>query len=314
MKSVVAALALVAIGAGRPVQPAAFARVAVAIVDVHADSSAKSPSIGQARYGTALPIRDVTAEWCHVWAMLGSVRIDGYVPSADVARVTDAGTAGMTIEPMPVDVRPRNAGAGISVAVDAPGIKTIWLDPAPTRVVPIGGALPTLETLAGSPALGDALAGSTPLASVDAPTTWVWLVPARPEPAAVPGDRPEFTAIFNDVPGLPIDDFAPVVVRLITGTDDWRVVSAIGGRADAPVRDESDWVIATGLRQSVVPGVQPQLGARGYVTLRPSGRLPPGDYAVVLRPFYAKPYVPRRIFGRTGEGAAFASVWTFRVK
>jgi hypothetical protein len=86
-----------------------------------------------------------------------------------------------------------------------------------------------------------------------------------------------------------------------------------GGRAEARTRDTSDWVIARDLNQDVVPSVLDGSGP-GIVQLRPRATLTPGDYAIVLRPVFARGYSGRELLGDQGAGVVFNAAWVFRIK
>ena len=52
----------------------------------------------------------------------------------------------------------------------------------------------------------------------------------------------------------------------------------------------------------------------GIVQLRPTASLTPGDYAIVLRPAFARGYSGRELLSDEGAGAVFNAAWKFKIK
>jgi hypothetical protein len=88
---------------------------------------------------------------------------------------------------------------------------------------------------------------------------------------------------------------------------------ALPGRADLRTSGKEDWRILPNLIQSTAPATV--VGkAEGMMDLVVRSALMPGDYAVVLRPVYARLFVGRFVIGGIEDGAPFAAAWRFRIK
>ena len=77
--------------------------------------------------------------------------------------------------------------------------------------------------------------------------------------------------------------------------------------------DQADWVILRQLKQEVVQTALDGSGP-GLVQVRPTAALTPGEYAIVLRPAYARGYSGREILNDAGAGSVFSVAWTFTIK
>lgn len=300
-------------------------RVATARVDVRAEARAASAAIGDVHYGEVLPLLGVEAGWDHVTVFVGPSRVDGYVPAE--AMVTAPASAAIDA-PLRIEssvIAKAEAPAGVSVALDAGG-KTTWIATVAARAVPVvdeAGSpgspgnprnLDQLSSSADLPMMTAALEGATPMpAEPSTVVTWTWLLPA----SAIVGStsrQPVLTVIYTDMQDLSSGDVMPVLVRLMPIGSGWRLVATAQGRADEPVREEADWSMARTLAE--VAGAQAE-GGGGLMKIRLTRALPPGDYAVILRPLTPRALAGERVFAgsalATGEAILFASAWPFHV-
>lgn len=203
--------------------------------------------------------------------------------------------------------------SNIAVAVDVPG-RTVWLSPVVTRAVPVPETFASPAEMAASSNLAKALAGDTALpAEGSTSVTWAWTISKTASAAAtkLSTSQPTFLAIYHDIPGLQATAFAPAIVRVVPSTTAG-VVSIAPGRADAAGRNVADWMIARDLKYDVV-ATTPLGGNVGMIKVRPTARLTPGLYALVLKPMYLMGYSGARVFGDDGIGLAFGEVWLFSV-
>lgn len=279
------------------------ARVVVARADARLEANDTSQIVFRIGYGQILDVRGTAGDYLQVIERTpsrGQMRITGYVPRADIS--PDA-------EP-----KPSSKVEGIAISVDVPG-KSYWLTASPTRAVPVSGALESIGALAGGRLVGTALAGATPMPADRSETvSWVWLAAQGAASTVVEGTRPEIMALFNHATNMSIDEMVPALVRLVpAGDSGWSALTVARGRADAPLRTDADWLIAKALQQDTV-AVATKAGGSGIITIRPTVALTPGEYAVVLRPFYGKKFAGDVIFARDGDGLAFSTAWRITIK
>jgi hypothetical protein len=314
-RAVLVLLAVLAWGLQTP--PAV--RVATARVDVRAEARASATAIGDVHYGEVLPLLGAEAGWDHVTVFVGTSRVDGYVPAAAMmpAPVSAAIDAPLRIESTPVAVAGASA-AGVSVALDAGG-KTTWVAAVALRAVPVVAALNeggSLEEWSSSalPLMSAALDGATPMPADPATVvTWTWLMPTSAI-AVSTSSRPALTVIYTDALGLSPSDVTPALVRMMPIGREWRLMATARGRADEPVREAADWSVSRTLAE--VAGARSE-GGGGLVKILLARALPPGDYAVILRPLTSRAVAGERVFTgssiATGLGIAFGLVWPFHV-
>jgi len=315
-RAILVALACVTLGTQTP--PAM--RVAVARVDVRAEARESSPAIGDVHYGEVLPLLGAEGGWDHVTVFVGPSRVDGYVPAAVMvpAPASAAINAPLRVESTITAVAGVSA-AGVSVALDAGG-KTTWVRAVATRAVPVleeaasAGNLDQLSSSASLPLITAALDGATRMpVDPSAVVTWTWLLPASAI-AVSSSAQPVVTVIYTDLLGLSSADVTPVLVRIMPVGPAWRLIAIARGRADEPDREETDWSVARTLAE--VAGGQAE-GAAGLMKIRLARALPPGDYAVILRPATSRSLAGERVFAGSalaaGEGIIFGAAWPFHV-
>lgn len=300
-----------------PQTTATSVRVVTARVHVQAEANSASLPLGAVRYGQVLPLLGSADGWDHVTVFVGKVRVDGFVVSTavvpapasapvDATLIREVGVtlAGAKVAP----------GDGVAVAVDAAG-KTRWLQPITTRAVPIDGA--AIGTAASGAAMGAALAGETPMpADPAAVVSWAWFAPSAAIVDA--GSRsPVISVMYANASALAVDRTQPVLVRLPSATDEWRLVASARGRADEPFRETADWSLASTLVESHVAAARAE-GGNGLMKIRLAGALAPGDYGVVLRDPGAEPLAGARLFSGSALAARdlilYGTVWAFRVR
>jgi hypothetical protein len=302
-------------------------RVATARVDVRAEARETSTAIGDVHYGEVLPLLGVEAGWDHVTVFVGPSRVDGYVRAEALATAPASAAidAPLRIESSVILKAP--APAGVSVALDGGG-KTTWIATVAARAVPVleeagrlgagspggPGGLDQLSSSADLPMMTAALDGATPMpADSSTIVTWAWLLPASAVVAST-SRQPVLTVIYTDMQDLSSADVSPVLVRLMPIGTGWRLVATARGRADEPVRDEADWSVTRTLEPVV--GAQAE-GGGGLMKIRLTRALPPGDYAVILRPLTSQALAGERVFAgsalATGESIVFGTAWPFHV-
>jgi len=273
---------------------------------VRESASDRGTVLTQVTYGTALEVRAVDGDWYKVVVAVGAMRVEGYL-SKRVAEPVSASGPGAAAAPPAVPLKV----PGIAMAVDAGG-KTTWLSAVATRVVPIAAAFNALADVPAA-ALASALAGASDLpAEASADVTWVWAVPRGSAPV-LPAGRPSFFASYRDAPGVNVADLTAAVVRLVPAGNGWSLVGLTRRPADAANSVDADWTISREIKDEAVKTTV-RTTASGVMDVRLGAALAPGDYALVLRPFFPRKYAGRDVLGADGIGLVFSYVWPFTVK
>jgi len=282
-------------------------RVTVARANVRESASESATVLTQVRYGDVLEVRGEEGDWYKVAAPVGAMRIEGYL-SKRVAAVVSGNSANANAgAPAPVPIKV----PGIAMAADAGG-KTTWLQAVATRVVPMPGAVNALADVTAD-GLAAALAGRTALPSgTSAEVSWLWVAPRAASPVLA-ARAPTFFASYRDAAGVTTADLTPAIVRLPRAGSDWSLVGMTRRPADAANSADADWTISAELRDERVKTTVRATGA-SVMDVRLSAPLAPGDYALVLRPAFARKYAGRDVLGTDGIGLVFSYVWPFTIR
>ncbi len=143
--------------------------------------------------------------------------------------------------------------------------------------------------------------------------TFVWGVPGRSSPTALATNAPKFEVVYEGMAGVKAEEFAPVLLRVVPAKDEWRLVGATKGKEDALRSYKADWELYSSFVEEKIPATLNQ-SASGRFELAPAAPLPPGEYALVLRPIAKnKKFSGTDLTNNQGEGMLFNSVWTFSV-
>ena len=148
-----------------------------------------------------------------------------------------------------------------------------------------------------------------------ATVTYVWVMdPAQLKGArAVSSATPAFTVRYRDAPGLNPDDVSPAIVHVIGSAAGPRVIGATRGRVDQATRAQADWDLERELKHDVIAS-KVEIASRGIARISPVAALPPGDYALVMRPTGNKKFAGASVLNEAEEGRVFGLVWAFVVK
>lgn len=286
---------------------AAMVRVTSARANVRAEANEKSPVLTQVTAGTLLQLVATEGDWFRVQVPVSGVRVEAYISRKVSTLVSGAASSTSAARPAPADKLPEIRD-GMSVVVQSAAVPS-WLTPRPTRVVRLVETRDSVATLA-------ALMPSTepPLSSSGSTrVTYVWILEGRTAGRVLEDRRPVFAVVFKDIPGVSPDDVAPALVRLAATAWGVRVAAAARGRADQASRAEADWDVAREIRQDVIR-VEATEAGRGALRLQPVDNLPPGDYAVVLRPNGRKRLAGTVVLSPEGEGRLFGVAFEFAIK
>jgi hypothetical protein len=185
------------------------------------------------------------------------------------------------------------------------------LAPMMTRVMQIAERVDSARAAALAMPVGQsALLPLSPSATV----TYVWAI----DLAKVTGLRtvsgaPAFSVRYRDAPGVSPEDVSPAIVQLIGSAAGPRVMSALRGRLDQATRRQADWDLNRDLKQDVVASTV-ELTARGVAKITPNAPLPPGQYAIVMRPTGNKKFAGASVLSDAEEGRLFGTAWIFLAK
>lgn len=144
--------------------------------------------------------------------------------------------------------------------------------------------------------------------------TFVWGVAGRSAATVVSTPTPKFEVIYEGTPGVKLEEFAPVLVRVVPAKDEWRLVGAAKGKEDALQSYKADWDLYGGYVEERVP-VRVNQTAPGRAEVEPELPLVPGEYALVLRPLAKKKkYAGAAVATGAGDAALVNLVWGFSVR
>jgi hypothetical protein len=241
---------------------------------------------------------------------LGGVRVEAYVAKAVAALATAEEAAAAAADAL----RPPPPGEGVSVGLDLLGGRTIWVPAVATRPVAVAGGFRSTAEAASNATLEAAVLGTVPPppATPDE-VTWVWVTGTEDDPPSIAQQRPNFFVSYGNVRGLNPGNFAPEVVRLLPVGSVAYLVSMATGRADARTSAQVDWRISRVLTQDELR-ISLEGSGPGLMMVRVRSTLPPGRYAVVLRPSTARNYSGAQILSWEGPGLAFSAAWPFVVQ
>ncbi len=143
--------------------------------------------------------------------------------------------------------------------------------------------------------------------------TYVWGVVGRTSSTVLPTSTLKFEMAYDAVAGVNAQEYAPVLVKLVPAKNDFRLVGAAKGKEDASQSATPDWELYSSFVEEKIPATLKQ-SAPGRCELAPAAPLPPGEYALVLRPVARnKKFSGTDLSNNQGEGMLFNSVWTFSV-
>ena len=141
---------------------------------------------------------------------------------------------------------------------------------------------------------------------------YVWVLDAATAPTAIEERRPVFLVDFKKTAGVHPDDLLPALVRLAPAPSGRRVVGMVRGRADEIARTTAEWDVMRDFRQETVKA-EVKIVEPGAARITPAADLPPGEYAVVIRP-PRKRLIGAVVLSEAGEGRLFRTAWSFVIR
>jgi hypothetical protein len=143
--------------------------------------------------------------------------------------------------------------------------------------------------------------------------TEVWALPGSRSETQIHNAQPSFEVHCDNIPGINPDDYKPVLLKLETTPNNFRLVGATEVKQDAVQSPASEYPMYSTFVEESGPSQFTKLASGSY-QLQASSALPPGEYAVVLRPVSKdKKFTGNSILQNTGDGLVFNSVWSFSV-
>ena len=144
--------------------------------------------------------------------------------------------------------------------------------------------------------------------------TDVWAVPGPKSETMIHNAQPAFEVHYDNIPGINADEYEPVLLKLESTTNNFRLVGATEAKQDALQSSTADWGIYSSFVEERIPA-QATKAASGSYQLQAGSALPPGEYAVALRPINKeKKFSGTSMTQNTGDGLFFNSVWSFEVQ
>jgi hypothetical protein len=170
-----------------------------------------------------------------------------------------------------------------------------------------------------NPILGPAMMATTLLAkhkanSNSSNVTDVWTIPGPKSDTITRNSQPAFEVSFDGIPGITVDDYEPVLIRLQPSPSNFRLVGATPVQGSEMQGSTADWDMYASFLEQRVPSQATKV-ASGRYQMQASGGLTPGEYGLVLRPVNkAKKFSGNNVAQNVGDGLVFNCVWSFEVQ
>jgi hypothetical protein len=145
--------------------------------------------------------------------------------------------------------------------------------------------------------------------------TYVWALSGGSSQANSGGNSPTFEVNYAGIPGVNVDQFEPVIVKLAdTPQANYRLVGATEAATTAEQSAQQDWPIYSSFTEDRIASKVQKLGS-GHAQITPSASLGAGEYAIALRPVdKSKKFSGEDVGKNQGEGLLFNYAWPFSVK
>jgi hypothetical protein len=170
-----------------------------------------------------------------------------------------------------------------------------------------------------NPIIGPAMIATTLLAkrkanSNSSNVTDVWAIPGQKSDTFTHNSQPAFEVSFDGIPGITVDDYEPVLIRLQPSPSNFRLVGATPVKGSEMQSSTADWDMYASFVEQSVPSQATKV-ASGRYQVQVSGGLTPGEYGLVLRPLNkAKKFSGSSVARNVGDGLVFNCVWSFEVQ
>jgi len=143
--------------------------------------------------------------------------------------------------------------------------------------------------------------------------TEVWAIAGQKAETTAASDSPSFEINFANISGVNADEYEPVLIKLTTSPQNFRLVGATEAKQDVFESQASDWQVYSSFVEDRV-AAQAKKVAAGQYQLSPNAALAAGEYGVALRPLNkGKKFSAASVQQNSGDGMLFNSVWAFSV-
>jgi hypothetical protein len=171
--------------------------------------------------------------------------------------------------------------------------------------------------MAANPILGPAMIGMSLFAkhkAASTPVTDVWAIPGQKSETVVHNKQATFDVQFDAIPGINVDEYEPILIRLQTSQANSRLVGATTATPREMQSSSADWNLYASFMEQRVPAQATKVGP-GHYWLQPSSGLGQGEYGIVLRPINKqKKFSGSNVGQNIGDGLVFNCVWSFGVQ
>jgi hypothetical protein len=170
-----------------------------------------------------------------------------------------------------------------------------------------------------NPIIGPAMIATTLLAkhkanSNSSNVTDVWAIPGPKSDTFTHNSQPAFEVSFDGIPGITVEDYEPVLIRLQPSPSNFRLVGAAPVKGSEMQSSTADWDMYASFVEQRVPSQATKV-APGRYQLQANDGLSPGEYGLVLRPVNkAKKFSGNNVAQNVGDGLVFNCVWSFEVQ
>ncbi|HXW55990.1 MAG TPA: hypothetical protein VEJ67_09595 [Candidatus Cybelea sp.] len=280
------------IGAARKQKAANDAAAAAA-----AEAAAKEAAAKEAAAKAALP--PVAAGQPSVLMLQGDQK---QVLPADRTQIAQTKTKASTLGSLASDGTLMQAMTGVAQGVATAGM----MKP---------GSMMGSGAMMAMPMVGPAMMAGKMFSSHHKPSiTDVWAIGGQKSQTVIHNNQPAFEVHCDGIPGVNADEYEPVLVKLESTSNNFRLVGATEARQDALQTSAADWGMYSSFVEERVESQATKAGSGSY-KLQPSAALAAGEYAVVLRPINKdKKFSGNSVAQNTGDGLMFNSVWSFEVQ
>lgn len=172
-----------------------------------------------------------------------------------------------------------------------------------------GGLAGTAVSQAGG-ILGQIVGGGSK--NTNETVTYVWALEGETATITLPTEPTVIEVSMDRVLNVTADDYAPIIVQLAITEQKKRLIGATEGKTASATAMKPDWELYQNFVEEVVARDSRKTGAGKWEI---TASLPPGSYAVVLRPVSkSKKYSGREIVNNLRDGLVFNSTWAFDVQ
>ncbi len=218
----------------------------------------------------------------------------------DHTQMVQTKTKASTLGALAADGRLSQAMSGVTQSVAAAGVMK-------------GSSKLASTAMMANPILSGAMTAGSLFAHHKQTVTEVWAVLGPRSATVIHNAQPVFEVHCGNIPGINPDDYQPVLLKLEPTPDNYRLAGATQVKTDALQSSAADWAMYSSFVEELAPGQATKI-ATGSYQLQVGSPLPPGEYAVALRPTNKdKKFSGSSVSQNTGDGLIFNSIWSFEV-